>query len=161
MVAFTTGRLSIARRRVVVLRGAFSQAPTPSHQRPAPVHGPAEGGAERGRDEKAEREGAGSDTAPPAELVEDRPEQPREGGAHVDADGHGDEGGKRLASAATAGPMMPILAIRGRRFNYRRGNGRGAGRPATRRVGRAPSTLGRVRRSVGRPTPNNKPWDTV
>src|SRR5207249_4277315 len=42
--------------------------------------------------QKAEGERARGHAALPAELVEDRREEQREGGPRVDADGHGDEG---------------------------------------------------------------------
>jgi hypothetical protein len=59
--------------------------------RAAPVHEAAEERTEERRDQEAERERAGGDAARPAELVEDRRKQEREGGARVDADAHGDE----------------------------------------------------------------------
>jgi hypothetical protein len=80
--------------------GARSQPEAGAHEghaeqhdgaRPAPVHEPAEERTEKCRDEEPEREGAGGDAARPAELVEDRREQEREGGPRVDADAHGDE----------------------------------------------------------------------
>src|SRR5438034_461933 len=57
-----------------------------------PIAQQAGGGAQDRRDEKAEGECAGRHAPLPAELVEDRREEQREGGACVDAHAHGDEG---------------------------------------------------------------------
>ena len=61
------------------------------HPRTPRIHQPAEQRAQRGGDDKAEGEGASGDASVPAELGEDRWEQQREGGARVDAYGHGHE----------------------------------------------------------------------
>ena len=60
--------------------------------RPAAIHESADEGAQDRGDQKAEGECAGRQAALPAEFVEDRREEEREGGARVDADRHGDEG---------------------------------------------------------------------
>ena len=62
---------------------------------PFTVHQPADERADQRRDEEAEREHARDDAAVPAEFVEDRRKQQREGGARIDADRHGDERRRR------------------------------------------------------------------
>src|SRR6266478_4319570 len=59
--------------------------------------------SERGRDEEPERKGAGGDAAVPAELVQDRREEEREGRARVDADAHRDERGRDEQPAIVEG----------------------------------------------------------
>src|SRR2546428_676883 len=60
--------------------------------RPTGIHQAAKGGAQNGGDEKAEGECTGRYAPLPAELVEDRREEQREGGARVDPHAHRDEG---------------------------------------------------------------------
>src|SRR5882672_6702080 len=78
-------------RRQAEAGGRERHAEEHHRARAAPVHHPAEDGAEDRRHQEAEREGAGGDSARPAELVEDRREEERERGARVDADAHRDE----------------------------------------------------------------------
>src|SRR3989441_11726751 len=59
--------------------------------RPTAIHQAAKGGAQNGGDEKAEGECTGRYAPLPAELVEDRREEQREGGARVDPHAHRDE----------------------------------------------------------------------
>src|SRR6185312_1286729 len=56
------------------------------------IHQTADQRAHEARYDKTEGEGARSDAALPAELVQDRREEQRERGARVDADPHRDEG---------------------------------------------------------------------
>src|SRR5207302_10217320 len=60
--------------------------------RPTAIHQAAKGGAQNGGDEKAEGECTGRYAPLPTELVEDRREEQREGGARIDPHAHRDEG---------------------------------------------------------------------
>src|SRR5262249_35911423 len=72
------------------------------------IHQAADAGAQSRRDEEAKRERPSCDASLPAELVEDRREEQRKGGACVDAHAHRDEGHSHNDPAVEEREMLQI-----------------------------------------------------